>query len=204
MIFLTKTSNLNEDVFVNKEKIYNLTFISALFIFGMLVGAFSINICNDSEYYGISLYFDNYIEFLKENSFLNLFYSYFCVFSVLLLINFSLGLCLIGRFVSSIILFLYSFAIGSVSSFLYSKYSIAGLKCFAISILPCLFLLTINYLLCFMNTFNFSKKLLLLCKNNNVSINFVVYIFKYSIHFVLTVLISLLFALFSRIFISLF
>ena len=170
----------------------------------MLIGAFSINVCDNSEYYGISDYFNGFVSFIKTSSFLEMFYNSFFVFSILLLINFTLGLCLIGNVILVIILFLYSFSIGSITSFLYCKYTFIGISYFAVSILPCLFLLTLNYLLCFKNSFNFSKELLSLCKNNNVSVNIKSYIYKFLTHFVFAALFCLLFSLFSEFLINLF
>ncbi len=205
VIFLTKVliSKGKNNEFYLKNRRYIILIVS-VFIIGMIFGSFSINVCNNSDYYGLSNYFDSFILFLKSSSFLNIYCSFVFTFLLLLLINFILGLCLVGNVFIVIILLLYSFAIGSISAFLYCKYSLIGISYFVVSILPCLFLMTINYLICVKHSFVFSKDLCLLSKNSINSIDFKSYIVKYFIHFIFVILFSIMFSLFSKFLINLF
>lgn len=207
MIFLTKTL-----VFKHKRDLTQLLksnilliVISAVFLFGMLIGSFSVSICSNSSYYGLSDYFKNYVEYLNNSEFIFIFFNSVFMFVLLILINYILGLCVIGNFISVFILFLFSFGVGSISGFLYKTYSISGVCFFALVILPGLFLFCINYILSLKHSFCFSRELFkLVKKSNSVSVDFKVYSIKFIIHLILSVLICLINAFFSNTFAAMF
>lgn len=207
MIFLTKTLVLRRysttlDLFKGNSV---FLIISAVFIFGILLGSFSISICENSSFYGLNNYFNDYIAFLKNAAFSEIFMSSFFMFTLIILLNYILGLCVIGNFVSLFLLLLISFGVGSVSGFLYKSFSINGIGFFALAVLPGLFLFCINYILSLKRSFCFSKELFKLCKKETqVSVDFKNYSIKYLIHFILVIFNSLVFSFFTNTFVSMF
>ena len=185
----------------------NLSFvvISSIFVFGLLAGSFSIGVCENEDFYGLRSYFDEYITFVKESNFSDLFLNSLFVFSLLILLNYIRGLCVIGNFISIFMLLVFSFGVGSVSGFLYRAFSIYGIGFFALTVMPGLFLFCINYLVSQKHSFEFSKKLFKLCKSENkVSVDFRIYSIKFVIHFILVIIVSLVFAFFSNTFSDMF
>ena len=207
MIFLTKTLVLRRygttiDLFKGNSV---FLIISGIFIFGLLLGSFSISICENSSFYGLNNYFYEYIEYLKNADFSEIFMSSFFMFALIILLNYILGLCVIGNFVSLFLLLLISFGVGCVSGFLYKSFSINGIGFFALAVLPGLFLFCINYILSLKQSFCFSKELFKLCKKEvQVSVDFKNYSIKYIIHFILVVFNSLVFSFFTNTFVSMF
>lgn len=182
-----------------------LIIISAVLLLGMMIGSFSVNICEDNNYYGISDYFKSYILFLNENDFFGVFLNSIFMFVLLIFINYILGLCVIGNFISIFIFFIFSFGVGSVSGFLYKIYSLNGVCFFSLIILPGLFLFTINYILSLKQSFCFSRELFKLVKSeNSVSVNFKSYSIKFLIHFILSLIICLINTFFSYTFCGMF
>lgn len=207
MIFLTKTLVLRRysstlDLFKGNSV---FLIISGIFVFGLLLGSFSISICENNSFYGLSNYFNEYIIFLKNAEFSKIFLSSFFMFALIILLNYILGLCVIGNFVSLFMLLLISFGVGSVSGFLYKSFSINGIGFFALAVLPGLFLFCINYILSLKRSFCFSRELFKLCKKEaNVSVDFKSYSIKYVIHFILVIFNSLVFSFFTNTFVSMF
>ena len=127
------------------------------------------------------------------------------MFVLLIFINYILGLCVIGNFISIFIFFIFSFGVGSVSGFLYKIYSLNGVCFFSLIILPGLFLFTINYILSLKQSFCFSRELFKLVKSeNSVSVNFKSYSIKFLIHFILSLIICLINTFFSYTFCGMF
>lgn len=207
MIFLTKTlvfKHYGDTAKLIKE---NLIFIiiASLFVFGILIGSFSISVCENNDFYGLNSYFNDYIIFINQSSFSELFLNSLFVFSLLVLFNYILGLCVIGNFINVFILLLFSFGIGNVSGFLYRAFSIKGIGFFSLTVLPGLFLFCINYLLSFKQSFTFSKELFKLCKKNAaIKVDFKKYSIKFIVHFVIVFLVSLVFAFFTNTYSSMF
>lgn len=202
----------NKLVFKHKRNITELLksnilliVISFVLIFGMLIGSFSVSICSDKSYYGLSDYFNNYILFLNENDFFKIFINSITMFLLLIFINYILGLCLVGNFISIFIFFIFSFGVGSVSGFLYKEYSLNGVCFFALVILPGLFLFCINYILSLKHSFCFSRELFKLTKaGNSISVDFKNYSIKFLIHLLLAILICLISTFFSYTFSAMF
>lgn len=184
---------------------YIFLIITAIFIFGLLLGSFSISICQNQNYYGLNSYFSDYIVFLKEAAFSEVFLTSFFMFSLIVFLNYILGLCLIGNFISLFISIFISFGIGSISGFLYKSFSVRGIGFFALALLPGLFLFCINYILSLKRSFCFSKELFKLCKSENqVLINFKNYSVQFIIHFILCLISSLVYSFFSNTFVEMF
>lgn len=207
MIFLTKTLVFKRhraavDLFKSN---YIFLAVTAIFVFGLLLGSFSIGVCQNQSYYGLSNYFSDYIIFLKESKFSEIFLTSFFMFALIVLINYILGLCLIGNFLSIFISFFISFGIGSISGFLYKSFSVKGIGFFALALLPGLFLFCINYILSLKRSFCFSRELFKLCKNNSeISVDFKNYSVQFIIHFILCLISSLVYSFFSNTFVEMF
>ena len=206
MIFLTKTLVFNS-YFQSKNLIKThstFIFICSVFLLSLVFGAFSISVCENESMYGLKSYITEYLSFLNNSVYLELFINCFIMFSLLILINYILGLCIVGNFISVLILFIYSFSIGSVSGYLYRIYSLNGICFFSLAVFPGLFLFCINYLLSIKRSFDFSKELLKLTKEKSeVSVNFKAYSIKFLIHIILCIFICLIGAFFLVTFSSL-
>lgn len=204
---MTKTlvlrSKFNSSKLIKQN--YLILIISFLFVFGVLIGSFSINVSDNDTFYGLKEYFLDYIEFLNESKFKNVYLNVSFMFSLLILINYILGACLIGDFINIFMLIFFSFGIGSISGFLYNFYSIKGVGFFALTIFPGLFLFCIVYLISFKQSFSFSKNLFKLSiKESEVSVDFKGYSIKFLIHIILIFLIALVFSFFTYTFTPMF
>lgn len=185
----------------------NLMFviIIGVFLFGMLIGSFSVSVCEDNNFFGIRSYFNSYVDFLSTSDFKTVFLNTLLSLTLLILVNYISGLCVVGNFFISFLLFLFAFGIGSVSAFLYRCYSLTGICFFTLVILPGLFIFCITYILSFIHSFKFSARLFALVKkNNSVSVDFGKYSVKHVMFFILTVLSCVINAFITVNFISVF
>lgn len=207
MIFLTKTlvfKRYSDTVGIFKNNSVFLI-ISGIFVFGLLIGSFSISVCENNDFYGLSGYFSDYINFLKGCGYSDIFFSSLFMFSLLILINYILGLCVVGNFINLFIFLFFSFGVGCISGFLYKSFSINGIGFFALALLPGLFLFCINYILSLKRSFCFSKELFKLCKKgSNIAIDFKSYSLKFLVHFILVIINSLVYSFFTNTFVTMF
>ncbi len=191
---MTKTVVLKDYITFRGILKSNLKFIVIClgFIISLIAGTFAISVCNDDNYFGLSSYFSEYLGFLNNCGFLEVFLNSLYAFSVLILINMVLGLCVIGAFFNWFVLFILGFGIGSVSGYIFSVYSLKGLCFFLLIILPGLFLFSLDYILSFQDSFDFSLMLFrTVSKKMQYSANLRQYFIKYLIYFVLVIFISL-------------
>ncbi len=166
-----------------------LIVITVIFVFSLVIGSFSVSVGENSN---MASYFLDYIKYLKNCEFLNLFFNYYFYFSLFILLNMVLGLCVIGVFLNWFVLFLLGFGIGNVSGFIFYEYSLNGLCFFLLLLMPALFLYSIVFIISFRDSSDFSLKLLRSVNKREVfSESLKKYFIKYIIYFIILIFISL-------------
>lgn len=206
MIFLTKSTCLKNkflDFKLLKQNMH-LLFLFALFILGLIAGTFSISICKDNNFYDLKDYVSSYILFLKTSDYFSVLLKYFICFTLLVFLNYMLGLCILGNLLLFPISFLYSFGFGSIVAYFYKVYSLNGIAFVLICILPGIFLFSVNYILSLKHSVVFSTRLYsftLKCKSE-YDLNFKNYTSKYVIHIILCLFCATVFSFFSSCFVE--
>lgn len=204
---MSKPFALKERIPFKRVVFGNIRFVLICFgfIISLCIGSFAVSICDDGAYFGLSEYFENYLRFSVESSFADIFLYSSLSFLLLILINCILGLCVIGSFVNSLFIFVFGFGIGAVSSYIYCVYSLKGICYFILVLLPGIFLISLNYILSFKYSFDFSVKLLKsVGKNISVSFDLKLYFIRYIYFFVLTFAIGLINSFFIKTFTPIF
>lgn len=197
MFILKNNSSFKRIFFGNLEFII----ICSVFILSLCLGAFSVSVCDDGNYFGLCEHFDNYLIFAQKSGFTDIFlYSSFG-YSVLILINCILGLCVIGTFFNPIIMFLFGFGTGAMSSYIYCTYSLKGICYFILILLPGIFLFSLNYILSFKFSFDSSLKLYkAVAKNISERFDLKLYFVRYIYFFILTFIIGAIGSFFIKTF----
>ncbi len=185
---MIKTISLKEYVSFKSLLKSNLKILIATICFSLslLLGSFAASVCDDKSCFGIASYFSNYLKFIENCDFIDLFLNSYFHFSILILINMVLGLCVIGIFLNWFILFLFGFGTGAVSGYIFYAYSLKGLCFFLLILLPGLFLFSLELVLSFKDSFEYSLKLFKTANKKLVfSANLKNYFLKYIIYFVI-------------------
>lgn len=174
---------------------YEIVVLLIIFLFGLIVGTFSVAVCKDESFYGLDNYLLEYLSFLKLNGFITIFSKYLLIFVSLIIFNFLIGMCLLGKSILCFFAFVYSFGIGSVVSFVYMKYDLQGVLFTVFCLALGIFLFSINYLLSLRNSIVFSKSICQYCFFGNESkVDIKKYVLKYLVHIILCVFIAIVFA----------
>lgn len=200
---MSKPLIIKNNLSFKKIVLKNLRFviICAVFILSLILGAFSVSVCDDESFFGLAEHFDNFLEFTEKSGFAEMLLYLSFGFSFLILINFVLGLCVIGTFFNPTIMFIYGFGAGAISSYIYCTYSLKGICYFILVLLPGIFLFSLNYILSFDFSFKFSLKLYKsITKNISQRFDLKLYLIRYIYFFILTFIIGLINSFFIKTF----
>ena len=118
-----------------------------LFFIGLIIGSFTVK---NGDYYLTDKITEYYMQYLKSKSSLGgaaVFFNTFLVSSLLLLLNYFIGLCAIGIPFAALIPFGVGCVIGTVSGYIYETYMLKGLGYCAIIIFPAAVIITASIIL---------------------------------------------------------
>ncbi|MBQ2676690.1 MAG: hypothetical protein IJF54_04755 [Clostridia bacterium] len=141
------------------KKNRSLLIISLIILFGMVMGAWAISLCEDNAFYGVADVFKRFLAKRMDQSF---FFTFlFCLISYLpmLICSYVFGLCIIGSPAAVIIPFTKGISMGLVSGYLYSVYSLKGIGFFALIMLPGLVISSLVTAVASRETLRFSHSL---------------------------------------------
>lgn len=203
-IFINKLDDAND--FFRKNR--SLLVLSSLLLFGMLIGAWSIKLCNNDNYYGVVDIFDNFLnKRVGQPFFISFLYSVLSSLPVLIC-SYVFGLCIIGSPAAVIIPFVYGFSMGISAGYLYSVYELKGIGFFALIMLPRLFINSITVIFASRETLRYSLKLFKVIlpnsKPHQFSESFKLYSIKFIFFLIIIMFASLIDAIMSVAFIDFF
>lgn len=178
------------------------------YIIGFSIGIFLIINGNEMIFDFIKINFNSYIDFKSNSGFFSIFlYSFLMIFPYYF-IAFIFGTCIIGNIILPGICTFLGIFYGTFISYIYNVYAISGIGFSLLLIAPCAVLYSALLIFTIRESICFSTMILKNSLPSGTSLNFSkdlkIYSIRYLIFLSFNILISLLDAIFSYIFIKFF
>ena len=136
-----------------------LLFIScAVFMTGLILGAFAISLCSGAGFYGIGDFIKNSVKARLSQSFFETFGYSLLSTAPWLIALFILGNCSFGIFLCMFVPLFRGFCICLISGFLYNTYALYGIGFFALILFPSYFISSLVLIVSCAESFHFSAK----------------------------------------------
>lgn len=129
------------------SSVWQMYALCILFFLGLIIGSFTVK---NGNYYLTAKITEYYMQYLKSKitfSGAAVFFNTFLISSLLLLLNYFIGLCAIGIPFAALIPFCLGCVIGTVSGYIYETYMLKGLGYCAIIIFPAAVVITASIIL---------------------------------------------------------
>lgn len=124
------------------SSVWQMYALCILFFIGLIIGSFTVK---NGNYYLTDKIIEYYMQYLKAKSTFSgaaVFFNTFLISSLLLVLNYFIGLCAVGIPFAALIPFGVGSIIGTVSGYIYETYMLKGLGYCAIIIFPAAVVIT--------------------------------------------------------------